>query len=156
MQISPGANINAKNDPDVPTESPWPSVNQYSSLCRHYEGRYIGRPSAWPSSPFALTRVRQDGTYAVPPLKTVFQDAPRTYRNTIHQPLDTEEDPALLLADMWANMSDHDVEDVDATTLRIRSKDGIDIWMSPLVLPAMTQLLSDLSSGVRISKLSPQ
>ncbi len=41
-------------------QSTWPSADQYSPYCRHYESRLLSRPSSWSSSPFTLTRVRSN------------------------------------------------------------------------------------------------
>ncbi len=48
-------------------------------------------------------------------------------------------------------MIHEDSEDVDWTTFRVRSHDGVDVWITPLVLLVLTQLLPDLSANVRIS-----
>ncbi|KAI0743929.1 hypothetical protein C8Q80DRAFT_1355680 [Daedaleopsis nitida] len=120
---------------DASFESSWPSIKQYGSLCRHYEGRYVTRPSMWPSSPFMLTR-----------------DTSRICRYSEYLPSDIDEELAARLASVWSQSVYDDNESVDKTTFRIRSKDGIQAWITPLILPALGQLLSDLGSN----PLSPE
>ncbi|KAI0368271.1 hypothetical protein BV20DRAFT_969313 [Pilatotrama ljubarskyi] len=117
---------------EAPVESIWPSMNQYSALSRHYESRLISRPAAWASTPFILTR-----------------DAPRLHSCWGR--------PTGLMSESFSGPEPHltgrqDAEGLDKSTYRLRSKHGIDIWITPLILPAMTQLLMDIQS----SQLSPE
>ncbi|KAI8993910.1 hypothetical protein BD414DRAFT_436222, partial [Trametes punicea] len=120
---------------DGPAESSWPSVNQYSAHCRHYESRLLARPASWSASPFVLTR-----------------DVSRCYCTFSPEAAGTNAfaDSAFVPA---LSLSTHeDRDDTGRTTYRARCKHGITSWLTPLILPAATQLLRDVSS----SQLSPE
>ncbi|CDO69204.1 hypothetical protein BN946_scf185042.g106 [Trametes cinnabarina] len=57
-----------------------------------------------------------------------------------------------VLGSSWRVPMCQEKDEIDRTTLRVRSKRGPVIWITPLVLPAMTQLLEDIST----SSLSPE
>ncbi|KAI0705009.1 hypothetical protein C8T65DRAFT_728083 [Cerioporus squamosus] len=119
---------------DASIESLWPPVNQYSSLCRHYESRAIARPASWHLSPFILTR-----------------DVSRHSRTSSAIP-ETGIDPIAALAIAWGESGHDDLGGSDRSTLRVYSKDSVVVWITPLVLPVVTQLLADISN----SRMSPE
>ncbi|RPD53525.1 hypothetical protein L227DRAFT_535889, partial [Lentinus tigrinus ALCF2SS1-6] len=113
---------------DASLESPWPSVNQYSSLCRHYESRGVAKPACWHLSPFILTR-----------------DVSRNNRNHSAM-LELGIDPVAVLNAAWSELDEEYPVDSSRSTFRVYSKDEVIVWLTPLVLPVVTQLLTDLSS----------
>ncbi|RDX54978.1 hypothetical protein OH76DRAFT_1397305 [Lentinus brumalis] len=119
---------------DASVESSWPSINQYSSLCRHYESRAVTRPASWHLSPFILTR-----------------DVSRHNRSTFAMP-ETGIDPVAALTTAWGELGHNEREDSDRSIFRVHSKDNVIVWITPLVLPVITQLLSDFGHN----RMSPE
>ncbi|KAI0663325.1 hypothetical protein C8Q70DRAFT_1102776 [Cubamyces menziesii] len=119
---------------DGAADTVWPSLNQYSAHCRHYEGRLLLRPASWATSPFVLTR---DLSRHLHGFTTRYTD------DVTH---------GTVIGPSWRGFACEESEDVDMSTYRMRSKRGFRIWVTPLVLPAATQLLKDISS----SPLSPE
>ncbi|KAI0358672.1 hypothetical protein OH77DRAFT_1587674 [Trametes cingulata] len=117
---------------DAPAESAWPPINEYSTLSRHFESRLVSRPATWAASPFVLTR-----------------DVPR-----LHSP--PPRDVGVVLEPFSESdlrlPAREDAGDVDRSTYRVHSKRGVDVWVTPLLLPIVTQLLMD----VHCSHLSPE
>ncbi|KAI1795480.1 hypothetical protein LXA43DRAFT_1178514 [Ganoderma leucocontextum] len=114
---------------DGSVEAPWPSVNQYIGYCRHYEGHSISRPSRWVLSPFTRTR-----------------DMVRIARSSSDHSLHGDVVPVPLFAATWNAAAEDDVEDFDKTAYRLHSKHGVHLWATPLIMPAVGQLLMDLSA----------
>ncbi|KAI0762082.1 hypothetical protein BD413DRAFT_680921 [Trametes elegans] len=112
----------------------WPPVNQYSAHCRHYESRLLTRPGSWASSPFVLTR-----------------DASRPHRGVSFGSL-ADTAPGMLPLSGWQTLCCEEREDEDKTIYRIHSKHGVNLWITPLILPVVTHLLQDVYS----SQLSPE
>ncbi len=49
----------------------------------------------------------------------------------------------------WASFAREDSEDADKDVYRVHSnKRGINVWITPLILPVMTQLLRDINARV--------
>ncbi|KAH9929533.1 uncharacterized protein BXZ73DRAFT_47994 [Epithele typhae] len=119
---------------DASLESSWPSVNQYSALCRHYEGRSVARPLLWDRSPFSITK-----------------DVSRNTKSSVHS-LDADVLPMAALPTVWTDADRDDPEDGNKSVFRVHSKDGVIVWITPLVLPVISYLLADLVS----SQLSPE
>ncbi|TBU47302.1 hypothetical protein BD309DRAFT_511415 [Dichomitus squalens] len=113
----------------------WLQVNRYSGHCKHYEGRFISRPSFWHVSPFTRTR-----------------DVTRAGRNVTHEPLTGDAVLASAFAAAWADVDEDDAEDCDRTIFRARSKHGVCVWTTPLILPVFNQLLEDCN----VNLLSPE
>ncbi|KAH9858939.1 hypothetical protein C2E23DRAFT_880346 [Lenzites betulinus] len=112
---------------DGPQQGMWPSINQYSQHCRHYESHLLSRPASWASSPFILTR--DIATIQRSSTQGSFSSAPYS-----------ESTPGL----DGFNVA-HDANScVDHDTYRIGSKHGIHVWATPLVLPVATLLLKDI------------
>ena len=68
--------------------------------------------------------------------------------NSVLYAVDDNVNQESLLSAIWAETDSHDGQDLDKTTFHVRSKDGVVIWITPMVLPIVTQLLADISSGV--------
>ncbi|OSD07084.1 hypothetical protein PYCCODRAFT_793525 [Trametes coccinea BRFM310] len=120
---------------DGHTGANWPSVNQYGPHCRHYQSRLITRPSLWSSTPFTLTR-----------------DVSRHYRSPGQEASATDALVDSALGPAWRVPMCQDRQDIDRTTYRMRSKRGVIVWLTPLILPVVAQLLEDIST----SFLSPE
>ena len=60
-------------------------------------------------------------------------------------------DPLEALANAWAELEGDGSAEASRTTFRVSSKDDIVVWITPLVLPVVTRLLTDLSSSVRLN-----
>ncbi|KAL1942384.1 hypothetical protein VTO73DRAFT_5986 [Trametes versicolor] len=115
---------------DDPTHSGWPSANQYSPYCRHYESRLLSRPSSWSSSPFTLTR-----------------DVSQWYRSSAQTALATAISSGPTLGPDWSGFAREESGNADKDVYRVHSnKRGINVWVTPLILPVMTQLLRDISA----------
>ncbi|KAI0665956.1 hypothetical protein C8Q78DRAFT_985325 [Trametes maxima] len=117
------------------SESPWPAVNRYSSHCRHFESRFLTRPVTWVSSPFVLTK-----------------DVHRSSHSSTLGSQDADSSAGPMTAYSMPMPPDEDNEGVSRSIYRVRSKRGISVRVTPLILPAVTPLLQDIDT----SQLSPE
>ncbi len=76
------------------------------------------------------------------------QDVSRHSRSTFAMP-ETGIDPVAALTTAWGELGHNEREDSDRSIFRVHSKDSVIVWITPLVLPVITQLLSDLGHNVR-------
>ncbi|KAI0633565.1 hypothetical protein C8Q77DRAFT_1157760 [Trametes polyzona] len=120
---------------DEYAQSTWPPINQYSAHCRHYESHLLLRPALWASSPFVLTR-----------------DIARPLRTMPQELLSSALYTGSGLGPDWQGVSNEDNTDVDKDTYRLYVRRDIDVWVTPLVLPVVTQLMR----GVNAKQLSPE
>ncbi|OBZ68136.1 hypothetical protein A0H81_11866 [Grifola frondosa] len=121
---------------DASLDVPWPSVKWYSRLARHYCGQALTRPSFWSNSPFSLSR------------NVIHQDW--QYKYTFGRQTAVEE--TLKPLPDWSELGHHEDPNADQTVIRLHLKDGVNIGLNPLILPAVTALMKDIS----MNQLSPE
>ncbi|KAI0342100.1 hypothetical protein BDW22DRAFT_1358216 [Trametopsis cervina] len=112
-----------------------PAISHYGRHVRNYGARFLRRPSWWHGSPFQL---RRDGLFSQQPssVRKLAEDSSTQRSN--HENAES----ALLPSNISALTS----------TIRIASKTGLVMTLTPLILPA----LSVLSSDVVDNQLSPE
>ncbi|KAH9930383.1 hypothetical protein B0H21DRAFT_878964 [Amylocystis lapponica] len=132
---SQGWDSDESNDmEDLSTDGVWPSAAQYSVLAKHYMSFALTRPSLWDVSPFKLSR------------NTIPSCRRNSARASSYKGDDkTGESP-------WNLLGQHPDQEVDATIFRVLCKKGLSIWLTPLLLPVVEELLKDLSGN----QLSPE
>ncbi|KAI0958666.1 hypothetical protein AcV7_004416 [Taiwanofungus camphoratus] len=124
------------DESEVPfVENRWPSVLEYRSLIAHYRAELLDQPSMWVGSPFSCVR------NTVP----VFQQSTNTSVGD-NQWMDSEDFP---LRNGEAQPSE---PDIGTTVFRFLCKKGLDIWLTPLVLPVVEGLLKEIN----LNQLSPE
>ena len=75
----------------------------------------------------------------------------RSGRKASHESSLGEAVLASAFATAWADIGQDDTEECDKTVIRAHSKHGAYLWMTPLILPVVNQLLTDLDASVRMS-----
>ncbi|CCM03589.1 uncharacterized protein FIBRA_05726 [Fibroporia radiculosa] len=120
---------------DISPDGPWPSVLQYLDVTCHYKESTLRQPSLWDGSPFSLCRTPNPRVQ-----RMTHMTSSSVHRRTSHYDIDLHA------------MREPADRNTHASVARFLCEDGVNIWLTPLVLLFVNEVVED----VKRNRLGPE